>query len=48
MRLGSDSRILRLLNGQRVVDALFDAGSAGISRADIARATGLSKPTVRR
>lgn len=46
MRLGSDSRILRLLNGQRVVDALFEAGSDGISRADIARATSLSKPTV--
>jgi len=46
MRGASDSRLLRLLNGQRIVDAIFDAAPQGISRADIARVTGLSKPTV--
>ncbi|MCY4164112.1 MAG: ROK family transcriptional regulator [bacterium] len=46
MRGHSDSRLLRLLNGQRILDALFDAAPHGISRADIARVTGLSKPTV--
>ena len=46
MRGASDSRLLRLLNGQRIVDAMFDAAPQGISRADIARVTGLSKPTV--
>ena len=43
---GSGSGVLRLLNGQRIVDALFSAHPARISRAGIARATGLSKPTV--
>lgn len=41
-----DSRLLRMLNGQRIVDVIFDAVPRGISRADIARLTGLSKPTV--
>lgn len=41
-----DSRLLRLLNAQRIVDAMFDASPAPISRAEVARATGLSKPTV--
>ncbi len=43
---GSGSGVLRLLNGQRIVDALFSAHPNRISRAGIARATGLSKPTV--
>jgi len=34
------------LNGQRIVDAMLDAAPQGVSRADIARVTGLSKPTV--
>ncbi len=38
--------MLRLLSGQRIVDALFAAHPARMSRAGIARATGLSKPTV--
>ena len=46
MRGASDSRLLRLLNGQRILDAMFEAAPYGISRADIARVTGLSKPTV--
>ncbi len=46
MREASDSRLLRLLNGQRIVDAMFEAAPSGISRAAIARGTGLSKPTV--
>lgn len=41
----SDSRLLRLLNAQRIVDVLLDAAPDGVSRADIARITGLSKPT---
>ena len=43
---GSGSGVLRLLNGQRIVDALFSAHPTRMSRAGIARATGLSKPTV--
>jgi len=43
---GSGSSLLRLLNGQRIVDALFAAHPSRMSRAGIARATGLSKPTV--
>ena len=43
---GSGSGVLRLLNGQRIVDALFSAHPIRMSRAGIARATGLSKPTV--
>ncbi len=43
---GSGSGVLRLLNGQRIVDALFSAHPNRMSRAGIARATGLSKPTV--
>ena len=46
MAEGSGSGVLRLLNGQRIVDALFAAHPARMSRAGIARATGLSKPTV--
>lgn len=46
MRGASDSRLLRLLNGQRIVDAILDAAPQAVSRADIARVTGLSKPTV--
>lgn len=46
MAEGSGSGVLRLLSGQRVVDALFSAHPNRISRAGIARATGLSKPTV--
>ena len=43
---GSGSGLLRLLSGQRIVDALFSAHPHRMSRAAIARATGLSKPTV--
>ena len=46
MREVSGSGVLRLLNGQRIVDALFAAHPKQMSRAGIARATGLSKPTV--
>ncbi|MXW74991.1 MAG: ROK family protein [Acidimicrobiaceae bacterium] len=46
MRQASDSRLLRLVNGQRIVDALLASSPGGISRADVARVTGLSKPTV--
>ncbi len=46
MAEGSGSGLLRLLNGQRIVDALFAAHPTRMSRAGIARATGLSKPTV--
>ncbi len=38
--------MLRLLNGQRVLDVLFAAAPEPISRAEIVRRTGLSKPTV--
>ncbi|WP_419909937.1 ROK family transcriptional regulator [Candidatus Poriferisodalis sp.] len=38
--------MLRLLSGQRIADALFTAHPGRMSRAEIARATGLSKPTV--
>lgn len=37
---------LRLLNAQRILDIMLVAGDNGLSRADIARTTGLSKPTV--
>ena len=37
---------LRLLSGQRIADAMFAAHPQQMSRAGIARATGLSKPTV--
>ncbi|WP_420444616.1 ROK family transcriptional regulator [Candidatus Poriferisodalis sp.] len=37
---------LRLLSGQRIADAMFAAHPRQMSRAGIARATGLSKPTV--
>ncbi|MCY3850124.1 MAG: ROK family transcriptional regulator [Acidimicrobiaceae bacterium] len=40
------SGVLRLLSGQRIVDALFESHPRRMSRAGIARATGLSKPTV--
>ena len=43
---GSGSGVLRLLSGQRIVDALFASHPRKMSRAGIARATGLSKPTV--
>ena len=43
---GSGSGVLRLLSGQRIVDALFSSHPVRMSRAGIARATGLSKPTV--
>ena len=43
---GSGSGVLRLLNGQRIVDALFSSHPHRMSRAGIARSTGLSKPTV--
>lgn len=43
---GSGTGVLRLLSGQRIVDALFASHPERMSRAGIARATGLSKPTV--
>ena len=46
MAEGSGSGVLRLLSGQRIVDALFASHPRQMSRAGIARATGLSKPTV--
>ncbi len=42
----SGTSMLRLLSGQRIADALFAAHPGRMSRAEIARATGLSKPTV--
>lgn len=42
----SDSRLLRLVNGQRVVDALLDVAPGSISRAELVRVTKLSKPTI--
>ena len=46
MAEGSGSGVLKLLSGQRIIDALFAANPRRMSRAGIARATGLSKPTV--
>ena len=46
MRTRTGSSLLRLLNGQRVLDVLFAAAPEPISRAEIVRRTGLSKPTV--
>ncbi|MCQ3807332.1 MAG: ROK family transcriptional regulator [Acidimicrobiaceae bacterium] len=46
MNEGSGSAVLRLISGQRIVDALFASHPQRMSRAGIARATGLSKPTV--
>ncbi|MCY3561988.1 MAG: ROK family transcriptional regulator [bacterium] len=42
----SDSSLLRLINSRKIVDVVLDVAPEGISRADVARATGLSKPTV--
>ncbi|MDE0674925.1 MAG: ROK family transcriptional regulator [bacterium] len=42
----SGSGMLRLRNGQVVFDRFMEAGTKPISRAEIARRTGLSKPTV--
>jgi glucokinase len=44
MRVGSSTGILRLLNEQAILDAVIGAGS--LTRADLSRNTGLSKPTV--
>ena len=46
MRGRSDSSLLRLINSRRIVDVVLEVAPRGISRADMARATGLSKPTV--
>ncbi len=46
MRGRSDSSLLRLINSRKIVDAVLEVAPRGISRADVARATGLSKPTV--
>ena len=46
MRERSGTGVLRLLSGQRIADALFESHPRRMSRAGIARATGLSKPTV--
>lgn len=45
-REASGSGVLRLISGQRIVDELFASHPQTMSRAGIARATGLSKPTV--
>ena len=42
----SDSSLLRLINSRKIVDVVLDVAPRGISRADVARVTGLSKPTV--
>ena len=42
----SGSGMVRLRNGQVVFDRFVEAGTDPISRAEIARLTGLSKPTV--
>ena len=42
----SDSGLLRLVNSQRIVDELFALAPSPVSRAGLARSTGLSKPTV--
>ena len=42
----SGSGMLRLRNGQLVFERFMEAGKQTISRAEIARWTGLSKPTV--
>ncbi|MYI19377.1 MAG: ROK family transcriptional regulator [Acidimicrobiia bacterium] len=46
MRGRSDSSLLRLINSRKIVDVVLEVAPRGISRADVARATGLSKPTV--
>lgn len=46
MRGRSDSSLLRLINSRRIVDVVLAVAPQGISRAEVARATGLSKPTV--
>ena len=46
MRGRSDSSLLRLINSRRITDVVLDVAPRSISRADVARATGLSKPTV--
>ncbi len=46
MREVAGPAILRLLNGQSIVDRLFNVHPQKMSRAGIARVTGLSKPTV--
>ena len=46
MRGRSDSSLLRLINSRKIVDVVLEVAPQGISRADVARATGLSKPTV--
>ena len=43
---GVGAGVLRLLSGQRIVDAVFASHPRPVSRAQIARSTGLSKPTV--
>lgn len=42
----SDTSLLRLINVRKVVDAMFAAAPAAISRAELVRQTGLAKPTV--
>ena len=46
MRGRSDSSLLRLINSRKIVDVVLAVAPQGISRAEVARATGLSKPTV--
>ncbi|MCY3806779.1 MAG: ROK family transcriptional regulator [bacterium] len=46
MRGRSDSSLLRLINSRKIVDTVLAVAPLGISRAEVARATGLSKPTV--
>ncbi len=46
MTPGTDSRALRLLNGQRIIDVVLSIAPEALSRPEIGRLTGLSKPTV--
>ena len=46
MRGRSDSSLLRLINSRKIVETVLEVAPRGISRAAVARATGLSKPTV--
>jgi predicted NBD/HSP70 family sugar kinase len=46
MRPGTDSRALRLLNAQRIVDVVLASSPDPVSRPEVGRLTGLSKPTV--
>ena len=46
MNQGTDSRALRLLNAQRIVDVVVEVAPGALTRPQIGRLAGLSKPTV--